>query len=73
MEKVDSNSLSVHIAKNLKRTDNGMKIHDLLLCDGILLQVVLWSSGDTVCGVILEGQKVLGLIEDLEIRSPAKS
>ena len=60
------------IAQNLTRTDNGMKIHDLTFEDGELAQVVLWTAGDTTCGVILDGNQVVGLIEDLEIRLPGK-
>lgn len=59
------------IAKNIKRTDNGMKIHDLTFEDGESAQIVLWTAGDTTYGVILDGNQVLGLIEDLEIRLPS--
>ena len=46
-----------------------MKLHDLEMSDGSNAQVVLWTAGDTTCGVILEGNQVFGLIEDLEIFS----
>ena len=57
------------LAKNLYRIDDGMKLHDLEMSDGSTAQVVLWTAGDTICGVILEGNQVFGLIEDLEIFS----
>lgn len=60
------------IHRNKNRTDNGMRSHVLRLADGSSAEVVLWTAGDTTCGAILDGVKLLGVIEDLEIRLPAQ-
>ena len=56
------------VAAHINTTDDGMRAYTMNLADGDTAQVVLWTQGDTTCGVIVSGAEVVGEIEDLGIR-----
>ena len=59
------------ISKQISKTDQGMRAYTMSLKDGGTAQVVIWSQGDTTSGLIIQGSRVLGEIEDMEIRLPS--
>ena len=50
-----------------------MRAYIMNLADGYTAQVVLWTQGDTIYGVIVSGDEVLGEIENLKILLPSTS
>ena len=59
------------ISAYIDKTDKEMRAYRMSLDDGKIAQVVLWNQGDTTSGVIIRGLKLLGEIEEIEIRLPS--
>ena len=52
------------VAQGVAKSDDGAKVRAMKLKDGTQAQAVLWHAGDTLCGVLVEANKVVATIED---------